>query len=179
MKRSSAARGFTLIELMVVVVIVGVLAALAVVGYRKLVNSSHTSEATHMVQAIRVAQESYRAEAGAYANISTSMNGLCPVHAMGTKAPWDPSCNGGSATWSVLAVHADGPVLFKYATMAGKGGTSLPALPTGSTAGSLGGTPANDWFLVSAISDIDGNGVNCVVVGTSWSNQIYVDRESE
>ena len=64
-------RGFTLVELMIVVAIVGVLAALAVVGYRKLIQSSHVSEATGMVQNIRVAQEGYHSETQQYANIST------------------------------------------------------------------------------------------------------------
>ncbi len=55
-------RGFTLVEMMIVVVIVSVLATLAVLGYRKIVQSAHVTEATSMVNNIRVAQEAYHAE---------------------------------------------------------------------------------------------------------------------
>src|ERR1700722_12347421 len=72
-------RGFTLIELMIVVIIIGVLAALAVVGYRKLVTSSHVTEATGMVQNIRVAQESYHSETQQYANISGGLLNFYPA----------------------------------------------------------------------------------------------------
>src|SRR5581483_4344533 len=68
-------RGFTLVELMIVVAIIGVLAILAVIGYRKLITSSHTGEATHMIGSIRVAQETFHSETGQYDNIS---NGLGP-----------------------------------------------------------------------------------------------------
>ncbi len=64
---SRGSRGFTLVELMIVVAIVGILATLAVVGYRKLIQSSHVSEATGMVQNIRVAQEGYHSETQQYA----------------------------------------------------------------------------------------------------------------
>src|SRR5450631_2518314 len=41
--------GFTLVEMAIVVVIIGILAVLAVVGYRRLILSSNMTEATHMV----------------------------------------------------------------------------------------------------------------------------------
>src|SRR5215472_2536496 len=72
-QRRLSERAFTLVELMIVVAIIAILAILALVGYRKMVSSSHTAEATHMVQAIRVAQESYRSETQQYANISTDI----------------------------------------------------------------------------------------------------------
>jgi type IV pilus assembly protein PilA len=168
---------------MIVVVIVGILATLAVVGYRKIVNSAHVGEATHMVQAIRVAQESFRAETGSYAAISTNLDGtLCPTNTIkAEKMPWDPTCNGGVGAWSLLPLHVDGPVLFRYTTVAGRAGEDLPASPTpmgqpvsfGKTA------PTQDWFVAAAKGDADGNGAYCTVVGTSWSNALYVDREGE
>jgi type IV pilus assembly protein PilA len=174
-------RGFTLVELMIVVAIVGVLATLAVVGYRKLVNSSHTAEATHVIQAIRVAQESYHAEAGTYASISSSLTNFCPSgHAPATKVPWEPGCGAGDVKWSALSVQTDGPVLFGYATMAGRAGATLPALPSGmGTTPPLGGAPSTDWFIVSAQADIDNNSVPCTVIGASWTNALFIDRDGE
>lgn len=181
MVRRSQTRGFTLTELMIVVAIIGVLAMIAVTSYRKIITSSHVSEGTHMVNAIRVAHESYRAEAGTYVNISTSLDAtLCPVHAAwATKVPWDPTCNGGKAQWRALPVHTDGPVLFGYATVAGRAGASLPTPPSGTAAQFGSASPTSDWFVVSGKTDLTDDGVFCTVVGTSWTNDIYVDKEGE
>lgn len=179
--RARHGHGFTLIELMVVVVIVGVLATLAVVGYRKLVQSSHTTEATHMVQSIRVAQESYHAEAGGYADISSNLTSdLCPKHTAGaTKVAWDTTCGGGATgTWAVLPVHSDGPVLFGYGTKGGRSGDAYPAVPT-EIKGSLSGNATGDFYVVAARGDVDNNGTYCAVVGYSWTNELSVANDGE
>jgi type IV pilus assembly protein PilA len=190
MKTQSAARGFTLIELSIVVVIVGILATLAVVGYRKLVDSSHTTEGTHMVQAIRVAQESYHAETGRYHN--AGWNKFCPSGSTSppsrVKMPWNPACeSGGTGNWAALPVHTDGPVMFGYVTQAGTltAAGAAPAIP-GSLAGGVftpGTLPTTgDYFLIGAAADISGNGtsgINSVIIGSSFSNELIVLNEGE
>lgn len=177
-------RGFTLIEMMIVVAIVGILAVLAVVGYRKLVQSSHVSEATGMVQNIRVAQENYHSETQTYANISTSLTAYYPAAPVyGQYTPWGGACNGGACgngiLWSVLPVHADGPVTFGYATMAGVAGAAIPAAPNVAV-NVFPASVTTDWYVVAADGDLDGNAAepnNTHVFGASWTNQIFVDHE--
>jgi type IV pilus assembly protein PilA len=168
----------------VVVVIVGILAMLAVVGYRKLISSSRTAEATHMVQAIRVAQEAYHAETQQYANVSQNINATYPATTPGRfKTAWGASCTNCSnpPTWTDLPVHVDGPVEFGYATVAGAAGNAPN--PTGVTINgatiSFPSKSPTDFFIIHAMGDTDGNTVFCNVWGTSWSNDLFIDHDGE
>ena len=58
--------GFTLIELMVVVGIVGVLAMVAIPAFTGYVQQTRAAEATTFLAEIKTKQESYRAELGQY-----------------------------------------------------------------------------------------------------------------
>ena len=70
-------KGFTLLELIVVIIIIGILATLGFTQYTKMVEKGRTAEARSILGTIRTAQESYYLENGSYA---TSLSSL-PVEA--------------------------------------------------------------------------------------------------
>jgi type IV pilus assembly protein PilA len=201
-QRRRAERAFTLVELMIVVAIIAILAVLALVGYKKMVSSSHTAEATHMVQAIRVAQESYRSETQQYDNISTDivLGSLYPqptpagnTNSAGfgnMKTAWGGACSACSVptAWAALPIHPDGPVYFGYATVAGSPGIAPSATPLKFQGQTLAWPSAaqilDNWYIISAIGDPDGDSNAgaypagfTTVVGTSWTNDLYIDEE--
>lgn len=109
---------------MIVVIIIGVLAAVAIVAYQKYVETSRETEAVGLLGSIRLKQEAYRMTFHQYANVSgvpsagytpgfSPMNGepadFCPPGSS------DPLC----INWAKLGVRPDGPVRFRYATIAG------------------------------------------------------------
>ena len=66
------AKGFTLIELMIVVAIIGILAAIAIPNFVKFQCRSKQSEAKTNLKAMFTAQESYRAEYDTYQALTTT-----------------------------------------------------------------------------------------------------------
>ena len=66
--RTSKQSGFTLIELMIVVAIIGILSAIAIPAFRDYVMRSRTTEGFEFLGEIHLRQESYRSEFGRYAN---------------------------------------------------------------------------------------------------------------
>ncbi len=194
-------RGFTLVELMIVVAIVGVLAILAVVGFSKLIGSSRTTEAIGTVNAIKVAQEAYHSETGAYANLSASLcttpscSALYPQVPAGKtsvgdyKVGWGIACGSACQTgmdWSMLPVHVAGGVMYGYSTTAGAAGAAvtpspltLPNGPTSTYQVTLPAVAPADWFLVTGVGDENMDGVPCVVLGTSFTNDLQVANEGD
>lgn len=180
----SSERGFTLIELAVVVVIVGVLSVLAMVGYRRLILSSKLTEARSMIQGIKLAQESYKAERGVYVSIAKDKG--CPTASLDdtgkVKTAWNTACpSGGGTTWSALQMHADGAVQFQYFTVAGT--TADPALPddfkiTVTGLATLKGRP---WYIAAARANLDNDSTTdpTELVSTSAGTDIFVYNEGQ
>jgi type IV pilus assembly protein PilA len=204
--RRRAERGFTLIELMITVGIVGVLAVVAYAGYHKFVVTSHQTEANHVLTGIKNRQEEYKAETGSYMNISPSLasnqkvnfSSLYP-HCMGTGTSQTPGafsmtwptaacgatcCNAGT-DWQKLKVQVTAPTYYGFSTVAAKTGGSTPAtlIPNLTISGNAPKWPSNatqsPWFVATAVADTDGNGIFTTSWTSSFDNEIYIDMDGE
>ncbi len=155
-------QGFTVTELMIAVVIIGVLATLAIPSFTSYIYKARVSEATTFLGQIKQRQESYRNEFGQY----------CPVNGndWGTYNPTtipgiDPVGWTSTAEWDQLGAAPDGPIRFQYATVAGLPGQSVPS----------GTNLDNDdhWFAGRAQGDLDEDSTTFFLEIYSQSNHIY------
>lgn len=90
--------GFTLIELIIVVIIVGVLAAIALPQYAGFVERARTTEAVNAIGAIKVAEQAYLMQTANYTNCADAAN---IGSLLGIALPvnnWTYACNNASGT---------------------------------------------------------------------------------
>ena len=72
-------RGFTLIEVLTVVVIIGILTALAMPEYQKAVERSRAAEAQQLLENLAKAEERFLMSNGAYTNELTDLDVVIPT----------------------------------------------------------------------------------------------------
>lgn len=170
--RSRGQSGFTLVELMVVVTIVGVLATIATVSFQRYVFSSKITEAQSMIQSIRVAQESWKAANGSYFNVSEELDQYYPAGTPGTAKRnfWRNSGSELEARWRLLNPTVPGPVMFSYSVVAGAPGEAMPKpnLP-GAVDFNI---PADQWYVIEAKGDPNGNGTFAMCASASVSDEV-------
>ena len=133
-------KGFSLVELMIVVAIIGILAAIAIPNFVAMQLKAKRSEVPGNVDGIKTAEMSYDAAFDGYLTLSAAPT----TNSDPGKAPvaWD-----GGTTWLSVGWKPDGNVRGYYSAVSG-----------------------TTDFTVGAVSDVDNDGNNAFYTATSSIN---------
>jgi len=133
-------RGFTLLELMVVVAIIAILAAIAIPSYANYVRKARRSAAEATMQQIGLLEERFRADNAGYTTAWTSLGGDPSGKYFTYTLAITPTAGATPATYTITAT----PLLDQLNDKAN--GTSCTPLTYGvTTTGVLSKTPAVCW----------------------------------
>jgi prepilin-type N-terminal cleavage/methylation domain-containing protein len=178
--------GFTLIEMIIVVVIIAVLAAIAIPSFRKYLDSGRQAEAMAVLGELRNREEAYRAEFGSYwPTTGTSETTLFPTIGGCQSGQVEPCPKVVStrlgvtppAWWTSLGINPQKEQLYcGYVAVAGLGGSA----PTGTIGLQQLGSAvqASPWWYAIAICDNNRNVSNNTTYATAF-NTTVVSTQNE
>ncbi len=179
-------KGFTLIELMIVVTIIGVLAMIAGTAYRKYTAKARASEVYAVFAEFRSKEEAYRTEFSTYCNTAatcgTTANEATFFPALvAVGEPRSKSiATGAPAGWTQLGISPGKNALYcGYVAVAGQAGVAGFA-PAGVRGKQWFNNvaPATVWWYLVGTCNTDGQpAVNTMYVTGMNTNTVFVDFE--
>jgi type IV pilus assembly protein PilE len=108
--RQDRAAGFTLIEMMIVVAIIGILAAIALPSYRNYVLRGKIVDATNTLSAMRAKMEQFYQDNRSYSGSSSACGSASSYDTTNFKF----SCSTSDSTYTITATGQDSLSEFKY-----------------------------------------------------------------
>jgi type IV pilus assembly protein PilA len=184
-KRLKGQKGFTLIELMIVVAIIGILAAIAIPNFLQYQMKSRQSEAKTNLGAIQTSEVAFQAEKGCYLGIAgygsplalpakpvptvwgVGPNAGAPTPAVATGWCTAAGAGGTTGTFVDIGFKATGNVLYWYAVDA----TLIPiyttAVACAAAAPAGAGVLASTNFIAAARTNLDGD-----AVASTWNASV-------
>lgn len=176
LKQLKSQKGFTLIELMIVVAIIGILAAIAIPNFLTYQLKSRQAEAKTNLQAIKTSEIAFQAERGCYIGLAVELGQPLAVAATKT-APWPwgigalPTAPGAlwcvaggvfAGTFADVGFKATGNVNYVYGvnatTVAAPGlYTTLTSCPLAIAGTGAAGALGNNNVVAMAQSNLDGD----------------------
>lgn len=130
--RSAQHQGFTVLELMIALAIIGILAAMAIPTFNKLQLKAKTGEVKLNLSAIRTAENLYHTEHGRFIDAAVTPAAWTP------RSVTSPFTGGGIVAFDALGFMPEGQVYFQYAVRVS---SSFPYA-----------------YTADALADIDGDG---------------------
>ncbi len=153
--RKPCDQGFTLIELMIVVAIIGLLASIALPSFGILRLRARRSEFPVNLQSIRSAEKAYQHEWDTYTAVQPA-----PASPPGQFPRDFGHTFGDNSDWDLLGWIPDAPMYGQYQV----------SVTTGSE--------LHQDFSAVAYGDLDGDGVSCVVVSDRRIKSLFVTDNS-
>lgn len=179
---SRTERGFTLVELMAVVLIVGILAAIGIALAMRHMRAAGAHEAVAGAQKLRALEEAYFSQNGTYLNVSRATGPVWYPAATPGRVTYSWNQNGPDAQyWSQLGATTFGDTRFGYAVNAGLPTEAMPALQTPNfTWPAEAANPQEPWYVIQVRGqrDLEGDALLSGVT-TSFNSTVFIDNDTE
>ena len=178
LKQLRKSKGFTLIELMIVVAIIGILAAIAIPNFLTYQLKSRQSEAKVNLNAIKTSEIAFQAEKGCYLGVPTmGALGAQPVTKVSTAGVMWPATTAGGAypptapatsaafctvgpptgVFTDIGFVASGVTRFEYMAGGSVVASPIPACTLGKAMASGKAAITDSGFIATAASNLDGD----------------------